>query len=114
MTHPTAFMIDFTQITTNTVFYVYIVTINNNGTPNIEDDDTLTIGALVYGPTTNPDGNGTKNEIIANSQSDGFKDDDLKDALGLANSPNLQLNYVADDHIPRLIENPHLPLANRP
>lgn len=83
-------LVDFSQITTNTIFYVYSVAVNLDGTPSDLTDDTLTIGALVYGPETYPN---TNNQIVYQALSDGFKDADLN----LDPSPTLQLEYVAVD-----------------
>jgi len=83
-------LVDFGQITTNTIFYVYSVVVDLNGTPSDRTDDKLTIGALVYGPNTYPN---TNNQIVHQAQSDGFKDEDLN----LNPSPTLQLEYVAVD-----------------
>lgn len=83
--------VDFTQITTATPFYVYLVTVDGNGTPPDRTDDWLTIVSLVYDPSTFPS---TNNQIVHQAQSDGFKDADLQ----LNQDPTLQVEYVTADH----------------
>lgn len=91
MAHAGSPLLDFNDITPTTQFWVYSVTVNNNGTPSDDSDDTITIGTLRYAwPTAN--------QIVANSQSDGFKDDTLDNAVGYPGAPNFQIVYVADDH----------------